>query len=216
MRNSLDASSLRSAWTKGRLTGSLQSPKEQDSLANWGAQGQTAPQKARWLRQAWLVVVLAEIRLIVVISQALSSRYSTAADDAGLQIRDYGVHLTGGKLAGCWLKVIRRRTQWPPVTWMNGVCAILESGLPVPTRPQRTVVFSASLSSLVVRKSADGATSPTIAASSQRGSASGCSWKRTKSQSGKFRLFIPQQQRGSPSFRCLDPLRRLAATIERD
>ena len=130
MRNTLAASSLRSAWTKGRLTGSLQSPKEQDSLANWGAQGQTAPQKARWLRQAWLVVVLADIRLIVVISQALSSRYSTTADDAGLEIRDYGVHLTGGKLAGCWLKVIRRRTQWPPVTWMNGVCAILEGGHP--------------------------------------------------------------------------------------
>jgi len=28
MRNHLDASSLRSAWTKGRLTGSLQSPEQ--------------------------------------------------------------------------------------------------------------------------------------------------------------------------------------------
>jgi hypothetical protein len=78
--------------------------------------------------EAWLVVVLAAIRLIVVISEALFSRYSATADDARLQVRDYGVDLVGGQLAGRWLKVIRRRIQWPPVTWMDGVCAILEGG----------------------------------------------------------------------------------------
>jgi hypothetical protein len=93
--------------------------------------GQTARQAKLLDRvKAWLVVVLATIRLIVIISDALFSRYSAPADDARLQIRDYGVELIGRKLAGCWLKVIRRRTQWPPVTWTNGVCAILEGGHP--------------------------------------------------------------------------------------
>jgi hypothetical protein len=49
---------------------------------------------------AWLVVVFAEIRLIVVICDTLLSRYSATADDACAQIRDYGVDLIGGQLEG--------------------------------------------------------------------------------------------------------------------
>src|SRR5215468_2948921 len=82
----------------------------------------------RLQRPSRLAIVLAEIRLIVVISEALFSRYSAAAEDARLEIRDYGVDLIGGQRAGCWLKVIRRRAQWPPVTWMDRICAILEGG----------------------------------------------------------------------------------------
>ena len=74
------------------------------------------------------MVVLATIRLIVIISEALFPRNSATADDARSEIRDYGVDLIGGQLAGRWLKVIRRCAQWPPVTRINGVCTILEGG----------------------------------------------------------------------------------------